>query len=186
MPPSSSSTMPTWMRRSRAPSASKYRNTGQTCVCANRLLVQDGVYDAFAAKLAAAVAALKVGDGMEPGVSQGPLIDMKGRRQSRRAYHGCARQGRARRRRAAIAMRLAAPFSSRPYSATSSQPVARPRGNVRPGGAVVPVQDRGGGDPARQRHRVRPGRPISMAAISGEFGASPRRLSTASSGSTRA
>ncbi len=55
--------------------ASKYRNTGQTCVCANRLLVQDGVYDAFAAKLKIAVEAMKVGNGMEPGVSQGPLIN---------------------------------------------------------------------------------------------------------------
>jgi len=55
--------------------ASKYRNAGQTCVCANRLLVQDGVYDAFAAKLKAAVEALRVGDGMEPGVTQGPLIN---------------------------------------------------------------------------------------------------------------
>ena len=51
--------------------ASKYRNTGQTCVCANRILVQDGVYDAFAAKLKAAVEAMKVGNGMEPGVSKG-------------------------------------------------------------------------------------------------------------------
>ena len=55
--------------------ASKYRNTGQTCVCANRILVQDGVYDAFATKLKAAVEAMKVGNGMEPGVSQGPLIN---------------------------------------------------------------------------------------------------------------
>src|SRR5574337_959073 len=55
--------------------ASKYRNAGQTCVCANRLLVQDGVYDAFAAKLAEAVKALKVGDGFEPGVAVGPLIN---------------------------------------------------------------------------------------------------------------
>jgi len=55
--------------------ASKYRNTGQTCVCANRILVQDGVYDAFAVKLKAAVEAMKVGNGMEPGVSQGPLIN---------------------------------------------------------------------------------------------------------------
>ena len=55
--------------------ASKYRNTGQTCVCANRLLVQDGVYDAFAAKLKIAVEAMKVGNGMEAGVSQGPLIN---------------------------------------------------------------------------------------------------------------
>ena len=54
---------------------SKYRNTGQTCVCANRLLVQDGIYEAFAERLARAVAALRVGNGMEAGVTQGPLID---------------------------------------------------------------------------------------------------------------
>jgi succinate-semialdehyde dehydrogenase / glutarate-semialdehyde dehydrogenase len=56
---------------------SKYRNAGQTCVCANRIYVQDGVYDAFAAKLVAAVAKLKVGDGREAGVTQGPMIDVK-------------------------------------------------------------------------------------------------------------
>ena len=56
--------------------ASKYRNTGQTCVCANRILVQEGVYDAFAEKMAKAVSGLKVGNGMEDGVSQGPLIEM--------------------------------------------------------------------------------------------------------------
>lgn len=55
--------------------ASKYRNTGQTCVCTNRLLVQSGVYDAFAGKLATAVAAMKVGDGLRGDVQQGPLID---------------------------------------------------------------------------------------------------------------
>ncbi|WP_420997821.1 NAD-dependent succinate-semialdehyde dehydrogenase [Cupriavidus sp. 30B13] len=55
--------------------ASKYRNAGQTCVCANRLYVHDKVYDAFAQKLVAAVAKLKVGDGLEPGVLQGPLIN---------------------------------------------------------------------------------------------------------------
>lgn len=54
---------------------SKYRNAGQTCVCANRFLVQDGVYDAFAEKLSAAVGEMKVGDGMDEGVTQGPLID---------------------------------------------------------------------------------------------------------------
>jgi succinate-semialdehyde dehydrogenase/glutarate-semialdehyde dehydrogenase len=57
--------------------ASKYRNMGQTCVCANRIYVQDGVYEAFAQKLTAAVAKLKVGNGMEPGVNQGPLIEEK-------------------------------------------------------------------------------------------------------------
>lgn len=55
--------------------ASKYRNAGQTCVCANRLLVQDGVYDAFAAKLSDAVAQMKVDDGLETGAQIGPLIN---------------------------------------------------------------------------------------------------------------
>ena len=55
---------------------SKYRNTGQTCVCTNRFLVQDGVYDVFAAKLAAAVSRMKVGDGLKGDTQQGPLIDM--------------------------------------------------------------------------------------------------------------
>jgi succinate-semialdehyde dehydrogenase/glutarate-semialdehyde dehydrogenase len=57
--------------------ASKYRNAGQTCVCANRLYVQDGVYEQFAAKLVAAVAKLKVGNGQDDGVTQGPLIEEK-------------------------------------------------------------------------------------------------------------
>ena len=56
---------------------SKYRNTGQTCVCANRLYVQRGVLQAFTDKLVAKVKAMKVGNGVEPGVVQGPLIDMK-------------------------------------------------------------------------------------------------------------
>ncbi|MBD8724800.1 NADP-dependent succinate-semialdehyde dehydrogenase [Oxalobacteraceae sp. CFBP 13708] len=57
--------------------ASKFRNAGQTCVCANRLYVQDGVYDEFARKLTVAVGKLKVGDGREEGVTQGPLIEEK-------------------------------------------------------------------------------------------------------------
>ncbi|GER02804.1 hypothetical protein JCM17846_04860 [Iodidimonas nitroreducens] len=55
--------------------ASKFRNTGQTCVCANRIFVQAGVYDHFTQKLAQAVASLKVGVGTEAGVTQGPLIN---------------------------------------------------------------------------------------------------------------
>jgi len=54
---------------------SKYRNTGQTCVCANRLLVQSGVHDAFVTKLVAAVRALRIGDGLAGATDQGPLID---------------------------------------------------------------------------------------------------------------
>jgi len=55
--------------------ASKFRNSGQTCVCANRFLVQAAVYDEFANRLAAAVARLRVGNGLDPGVEQGPLIN---------------------------------------------------------------------------------------------------------------
>jgi succinate-semialdehyde dehydrogenase/glutarate-semialdehyde dehydrogenase len=54
---------------------SKFRNAGQTCVCANRIYVQNGIYDAFAEKLVAAVSQLKVGNGFDAGVGQGPLID---------------------------------------------------------------------------------------------------------------
>jgi succinate-semialdehyde dehydrogenase/glutarate-semialdehyde dehydrogenase len=57
--------------------ASKFRNSGQTCVCANRLYVQDSVYEQFAQRFTARVAAMKVGNGLEAGVVQGPLIDMK-------------------------------------------------------------------------------------------------------------
>ena len=56
---------------------SKYRNAGQTCVCSNRLFVQDGVHDAFVEKLTAATAALKVGDGMHDGITIGPLVNAK-------------------------------------------------------------------------------------------------------------
>ncbi len=54
----------------------KFRNNGQTCVCANRIYVQEGVYDEFAEKMAAAVTHMRVGDGLEPDVTTGPLIDM--------------------------------------------------------------------------------------------------------------
>ena len=57
--------------------ACKYRNSGQTCVCANRILVQNGIYDAFAAQFTEAVQSLQVGDGFLPGTQQGPLIDMR-------------------------------------------------------------------------------------------------------------
>jgi len=58
--------------------ASKFRNAGQTCVCANRILVQDGIHDAFVARLAAAVEAMTVGNGAAPGIAIGPLINAAG------------------------------------------------------------------------------------------------------------
>ncbi|SFU29908.1 NAD-dependent succinate-semialdehyde dehydrogenase [Pseudoduganella namucuonensis] len=71
----------------------KFRNAGQTCVCANRIYVQHGVYDAFAAKLAAAVAGLTVGDGREAGVTQGPMIDVKAVRKVERHVADAIAQG---------------------------------------------------------------------------------------------
>jgi len=58
--------------------ASKFRNAGQTCVCANRIFVQEGIYEKFAEKFTAAVKAMKVGSGLEQGIDQGPMINMKG------------------------------------------------------------------------------------------------------------
>ena len=78
---------------------SKYRNAGQTCVCANRLYVQAGVYDAFAEKLVAAVGKLKVGNGFEPDVQQGPLIDYAAVEKDRGTHPGRRLEGRPRRAR---------------------------------------------------------------------------------------
>jgi succinate-semialdehyde dehydrogenase / glutarate-semialdehyde dehydrogenase len=73
--------------------ASKYRNTGQTCVCANRLLVQAGVYDVFAAKLVTAVKALRVGDGLKGPTDQGPLIDVKALQKVERHIEDATKKG---------------------------------------------------------------------------------------------
>jgi succinate-semialdehyde dehydrogenase/glutarate-semialdehyde dehydrogenase len=72
---------------------SKYRNAGQTCVCANRLYVQAGVYDAFAEKLQAAVAKLKVGNGMHEGITTGPLINAEAVAKVQRHLHDALEKG---------------------------------------------------------------------------------------------
>ena len=165
--------------------ASKYRNTGQTCVCANRILVQDGVYDAFAARLKAAVEAMKVGNGMEPGVSQGPLINpdavKKVEEHIADAVEARCRGGD--RRPAAQAGRQLLRADDPRQRAERRDDL--PRGDVRPGGSAVPLQDRGGGDQARQRHRVRSGVVFLLPATWGGSSAWPRRWNTASSASTR-
>jgi len=71
---------------------SKFRNTGQTCVCANRIYVQDAVYDAFAEKLKAAVGKMKIGDGLKARPSRAAHRH-EGGCQGRRAYRRCSRQG---------------------------------------------------------------------------------------------
>lgn len=72
---------------------SKYRNAGQTCVCANRLYIQDGVYDAFAEKLQAAVAKLRVGNGMHEGITTGPLINAEAVAKVQRHLHDALEKG---------------------------------------------------------------------------------------------
>ena len=74
--------------------ASKYRNAGQSCVCANRILVQDGVYDAFTQRLAETAGAMKVADGFERGAVIGSLIDMKAGREGRGAHRRRLEEGR--------------------------------------------------------------------------------------------
>ena len=92
--------------------ASKYRNTGQTCVCANRLLVQDEVYDEFTARLARAVSALHVGDGLEGATDLGPLIDAAALAKVEEHVADARAKG-ARSRSAASRTRSAAPSTSR-------------------------------------------------------------------------
>src|SRR5690349_24274800 len=77
MPRSSSLTTPISRWRSKGAIASNYRNAAETCACANRILVQDGIYDAFTKRLAETAGAMKVADGFEPGAVIGPLIAMK-------------------------------------------------------------------------------------------------------------
>ncbi len=73
--------------------ASKYRNSGQTCVCANRFYIQDSAYDAFSEKLVAAVRKLQVGDGAAPGTTQGPLIDERAVKKVEAHIHDAVSKG---------------------------------------------------------------------------------------------
>ena len=138
--------------------ASKYRNTGQTCVCSNRFLVQDGVYDAFAAKLGQAVAALKVGNGLDAGVTQGPLIDAPAPGQSAGTGGRCRGKG------GHGGGRRPAPRPGwhvlRTHRA-DQRDTGHARGpgrNFRARVATVPFQHRAGSRANGQRHRIRPGR----------------------------
>ncbi len=122
--------------------ASKYRNMGQTCVCANRILVQDGVYDAFAEKLVAKVQAMKVGPGDEAGVVQGPLINKAAIDKVEAHVSDAVVEGRqsADRRQGACARRhlLRADRDLRRHD----RHAVRSGGNLRAGGAALPLQDR--------------------------------------------
>ena len=136
---------------------SKYRNAGQTCVCANRILVQDKVYDAFAEKLAAKVKALKVGPGTEAGVSIGPLIDENAVAKVQEHIGDAVGKG-------AKVVVGGKPHSLgglffEPTVLTDVTPgdEGHAGGNLRSGGAAVPLPHRSGGHRTGQRHRVRAG-----------------------------
>ena len=134
----------------------KFRNAGQVCIAANRLLVQDGIHDAFVERYAEAITALRVGAGTEAGVNVGPLIDQQGLDKVVAHVAGRARQGRrgAARRRAARARRAvlradAADRRDRRHGDVAGR-------DVRPGRGHPPLRRRGGGHPHRQRHALRP------------------------------
>ncbi len=137
--------------------ASKYRNSGQTCVCTNRILVQDGVYDEFAKRLVAAVNALKVAPAHEAGAEQGPLINAKAVLKIQEHIDDAVAKG---------AKVLA---GGKPHALGGSffEPTVLgerdpgdaggARRDLRPAGADLPLQDRGRSHRHGQRHRVRPG-----------------------------
>jgi succinate-semialdehyde dehydrogenase/glutarate-semialdehyde dehydrogenase len=122
---------------------SKYRNAGQTCVCANRFYVQAGVYDAFVEKLAAKAAGIKVGNGFEAGVNQGPLIDDQAHRQGRGHVADALAKG-ATRGGGRHAHRRTLLHPHRAGRRDRRHAVRQGR-DLRPGGAGVPLRDRGRG-----------------------------------------
>ncbi len=134
---------------------SKYRNAGQTCVCANRLYVQDGVYDAFVDKLAAKAKGIKVGNGFEAGVNQGPMIDDQAIAKIERHVADAVAKG-------AQVLTGGKRIGERFFEPTvlggcHQRHAVRARRNLRPGGAGVSLQDRGRSDRVGQCHRVRAG-----------------------------
>lgn len=135
---------------------SKFRNAGQTCVCANRIYVQAGVYDAFADKLAEAVRRLKVGNGMDEGVEQGPLIDDAAVKKVQEHLQDAVAKG-ARILTGGKPHALGGTFFEPTVLTGATPQMQLARRDVRPGRAALPVRIRRRGRPPGQRHRVRPG-----------------------------
>ena len=166
---------------------SKFRNMGQTCVCANRIYAQEGIYDAFVAKLTdRGRASSRSATGREAGVTQGPLINEAAVEKVEEHVADALKKG------AKVVDRRQAP-SARPHLLRADgalrrrrHDAGRARGDLRPGRAGLPLQGRSGRDRPGQRHRNSASRPISTPAISAASGASPRRSNTAWSASTPA
>ncbi len=143
--------------------ASKYRNAGQTCVCANRIYVQAGVYDAFAEKLAQQVKKMKVGAGTEEGVTTGPLINKAAIEKVEEHVADALKKG------AKVALggkrhERGGNFyrAHHPHRRHAGHDGGA-RGDLRARGAAVQVQDRGRRDRDGQRHAVRPRRLLLFA-----------------------
>ena len=139
---------------------SKLQNAGQSCIAANRVLVERPALEGLAERLVARVRAVRVGDGLEPGVTVGPLIDQRAVAQGARPRAGrpgprSARPGRGRARGRAGSRPLLRPHGPRRRAARRA---GGDGGDVRPRGAAHPVRHRGGGDRRRQRLGVRPRR----------------------------
>ena len=152
---------------------SKYRNTGQTCVCANRFLVQASIYDEFARRLSDAVGRLKVGSGLEEGVTQGPLIDMAAVEKVESHIQDAVAKG------ATVVRggtRGVGPILC-PHRLDRCHPRdgRRARGNLRPGCAALHIRDRRRRHRPRERHRIWVGglllRPRRAARLAGRRGA---------------
>jgi hypothetical protein len=166
--------------------ASKYRNAGQTCVCANRMLVQDGVYEAFTAKLAAAVAQFRLGDGAQDGINMGPLIDEGAANEVMSFVEDAVAKG------ATVVTggtrgSLGGSFVRADHPHQCLDRHARlQRGDLRPGRTGVPLLHRGRGHRARQRHGVRSRLVLLRARHRPHLARGRGRWNTASSASTRA
>src|SRR5947199_10739595 len=132
--------------------ASKYRNAGQTCVCANRILVQDGVYDAFTKRLAETAGAMKVADGFEPGAVIGPLIDMKAIEKVEAHIEDALKQG----AKVVIGGKRSVLggsfFEPTVLTDVTTDMVITKGGDLRPGRPALPLQDRRRSHQNGQRH----------------------------------
>ncbi len=164
--------------------ASKFRNTGQTCVCANRIYVQDGVYEKFAGKLSEKVSAMKVGNGLETGVVQGPLIEKKAVEKVEEHIADALDEGRARRHRRQAAREGRPVLPADRVDRRHQGDEDHPRGDLRPGRAALPLQDRSRSCSISPTTPSSVSRPTSTAATSAASGAWPKGSSPASSAST--
>ena len=136
----------------------KMRNMGEACTAANRFYVHEKVHDEFAKKLTAKMSSLKMGNGLDDGINLGPLVNKDGRDKVIELVDDAVKQGRqgAGRRQDAGRPRLLL-SGDRAHQCLQRFQDAE-RGNLRAGGLDPDLQERGRGDQARQRHRIRPGR----------------------------